>query len=101
MPKPKVKHTEEYLDIKAGRFRIYFHKRYKLITTVNDLLIGLFFVVGSVLNFFTDTSIYGKSLYLCGSVLLGSRPILRIMHDTSLRNEMKQKESYNPYEGNK
>lgn len=87
---------DDYIDMQAGRFRIYFRKRYRLITTVNDLLIGFFFVVGSILNFFTALQTIGNSLYLCGSLLLASRPVLRIMHDTSLRNEMKESSNYNP-----
>ncbi|SFE73428.1 YrhK family protein [Alteribacillus iranensis] len=94
---PDIFDDKDYLDVKAGRFRLYFRKRYRLITTVNDLLIGLFFVTGSILNFFQSLSIVGSILYLCGSLLLGSRPVLRIMHDTSLRNEMKESENYNPY----
>lgn len=92
----KIQETEEYFDIKAGRFRIFFRKRYSLITTVNDLLIGLFFVVGSCLNFFSGVAVFGNAFYLCGSLLLASRPVLRIMHNTSLRNEMKHSENYNP-----
>ncbi|RKL67157.1 hypothetical protein CR203_11640 [Salipaludibacillus neizhouensis] len=94
--KSKIRETEEYIDVKAGRFRIFFRKRYRLITTLNDLLIGLFFVAGSCLNFFTSTEIIGSIFYLCGSLFLASRPVLRIMHNTSLRNEMKHSSNYNP-----
>jgi len=87
---------KDRLDVKFGRFRLFFKKRFKLITTVNDLLIGLFFVTGSILNFFSSTEIVGTILYLLGSLLLASRPVLRIMHDTQLRNEMKESENYNP-----
>ncbi|RNA67121.1 YrhK family protein [Alteribacter keqinensis] len=94
--KPEISHKKDFLDVKAGRFRLYFRKRYRLITTVNDLLIGLFFVTGSILNFFSSAEIFGMVLYLCGSLLLGSRPVLRIMHDAELRNEMKESSNYNP-----
>ncbi|MCM2674926.1 YrhK family protein [Alkalicoccobacillus plakortidis] len=90
------KEEQDYIDLQAGRFRLYFRKRYQLITTVNDLLIGFFFVVGSILNFFSSIEMVGNSLYLCGSLLLASRPVLRIMHDASLRNEMKHSRNYNP-----
>ncbi|WP_035187175.1 YrhK family protein [Alteribacter aurantiacus] len=93
---PDISDKKDYLDIKAGRFRLYFRKRYQLITTVNDLLIGFFFVTGSILNFFSSVEIVGMILYLCGSLLLASRPVLRIMHDSELRNEMKESSNYNP-----
>lgn len=94
---PGISDTTDVLDVKAGRFRLYFKKRYQLITTVNDLMIGFFFVSGSVLNFFSPTEIIGMIFYLFGSLLLGSRPVLRIMHDTQLRNEMKESRNYKPY----
>lgn len=97
----KIRNRNEYLDIKAGGFRLFFKKRYKLITTMNDILIGFFFVGGSILNFFSTTELYGRILYLCGSLMLASRPILRIAHDTSLRKEMKRSESYNPKKSQK
>ncbi|MDQ0208894.1 YrhK family protein [Alkalicoccobacillus murimartini] len=90
------KEEQEYIDLQAGIFRFFFRKRYRLITTVNDLLIGFFFVVGSCLNFSSQLETYGNTLYLCGSLLLASRPVLRMMHDTSLRNEMKHSRNYNP-----
>jgi YrhK-like protein len=98
---PDIWDYENYLYIKAGRFRLYFRKRYRLITTVNDLLIGLLFVTGSCLNCASATAVYGHIFYLCGRLLLGSRPVLRIMHDISLRNEVKQKDLYNSYKKEK
>ncbi|WP_353626262.1 YrhK family protein [Bacillus sp. JCM 19041] len=83
----RIRNKKEYLDVKAGGFRLFFKKRYKLITTVNDILIGFFFVGGSILNFFSTTETYGRILYLGGSLLLASRPVLRIAHDTSLRRK--------------
>ncbi|WP_280771202.1 YrhK family protein [Salipaludibacillus daqingensis] len=93
---PDIWDKKDQLDVKAGRFRLYFKKRYRLITTVNDLFIGIFFVCGSILNFFSSAEMIGMILYLCGSLLLASRPVLRIMHDAQLRNEMKDSENYNP-----
>ena len=93
---PEVKDGEEYLEIKANRFRLFFNKRYKVITVINDLLIGLLFVTGSILNFFEAAEIVGNVSYLLGSTFLVVRPILRLMHNTSLRKEMKEKETYTP-----
>ncbi|WP_078577932.1 YrhK family protein [Salipaludibacillus agaradhaerens] len=93
---PDTFDDKNYLGIKMGKFKLYFRKRYRLITTVNDLLIGILFVAGSCFNFFSTTEIVGMVCYLGGSLFLASRPILRIMHTTALRNEMKESENYNP-----
>ncbi|WP_227938356.1 YrhK family protein [Alkalihalobacillus deserti] len=93
---PDIWDSKDQLEVKVGRFRLYFKKRYKLITTVNDLLIGMLFVAGSCLNFYSATETFGNVLYLCGSLFLVGRPGLRIMHDASLRKEMKDSDNYTP-----
>ncbi|WP_227521943.1 YrhK family protein [Bacillus solitudinis] len=93
---PKITDEEEYLSIQAGRFRIFFNKRYRVITVLNDLLIGVLFLTGSCLNFFSITETYANVFYLLGSLFLVGRPVLRLMHNTSLRKEMKDKDTYTP-----
>ncbi|MBP3952493.1 YrhK family protein [Bacillus suaedae] len=91
---PKVRNGEEYIDVKAGKFRLYFDKRYRVFSTLNDILIGVLFVLGSIFNFFTNMQLVGSILYLLGSAFLVVRPILRLMHSASLRREIKDKETY-------
>ncbi|MDV2683688.1 YrhK family protein [Alkalihalophilus lindianensis] len=91
---PKIKNGEEYLDVKMGRMRIYFDKRYRVISTINDLLIGILFVVGSILNFFDEAEMIGLISYLAGSTFLVARPILRLMHSATLRKEIQDKDTY-------
>ncbi len=98
---PVVKDGEDYLDVKAGRFRLYFDKRYRVLSTINDILIGVLFVAGSILNFFDGLDIIGKVCYLLGSTFLVVRPILRLMHSASLRNEMKDTDTYTRDENEK
>ncbi|MGN7313376.1 YrhK family protein [Alkalicoccobacillus gibsonii] len=84
------KNKKNYLSLKLGQFRFYFRKRFRIISTANDILIGLFFVTGSILNLFPDTSSMGPYLYLAGSLLLLSRPILRIIHDGSIEHRQER-----------
>ncbi|ERN55135.1 YrhK family protein [Alkalihalophilus marmarensis] len=90
----RIKNGEEYLDVKLGRMRIYFDKRYRVISTINDLLIGILFVIGSILNFFDQAEKIGLICYLAGSTFLVVRPILRLMHSASLRKEIQDKDTY-------
>ncbi|MCK0472692.1 YrhK family protein [Halalkalibacter sp. APA_J-10(15)] len=92
----KIKNDEEYLDVKMGRVRIYFDKRYRVISTINDLLIGVLFVIGSILNFFDKMEKIGLIFYLAGSTFLVVRPVLRLMHSASLRKEIRDKGTYTP-----
>ncbi|WP_209488416.1 YrhK family protein [Halobacillus andaensis] len=53
------------------------------------MLVGVFFIAGSTLNFFSVTALYGNTCYLLGSLFLGARPVLKFIHDTTLKNETK------------
>ncbi|SFE26529.1 YrhK-like protein [Lentibacillus persicus] len=87
---PRIFHGKKYHDLKAGRFRLYFRRKYRLISLSNDLLIGFFFITGSILNFFTATASFGSIAYLLGSIFLASRPILKIIHNTGLKDDYKE-----------
>ncbi|MFG6147683.1 YrhK family protein [Halobacillus sp. B23F22_1] len=87
---PKLTEGKNYLDLKAGRFRVFFRRRYKFISLFNDVLVGVFFITGSSLNFFSGTALYGNACYLLGSLFLGTRPVLKFIHDTTFKNEMKK-----------
>ncbi|MFC5713017.1 YrhK family protein [Thalassorhabdus alkalitolerans] len=91
---PQIQEGKEYLDVKAGRFRLYFYRRYKVITVINDLLIGILFVTGSLLNFSSQTEIFGMVAYLLGSIFLFIRPLLRLIRNTSLRRDITDKDTY-------
>ncbi|MFC0471622.1 YrhK family protein [Halalkalibacter kiskunsagensis] len=93
---PIINSREDYFDMKIGRFRLLFHKRYRVIKVINDLLIGLLFITGSCLNFFPATEPYGNICYLLGSTFLVGRPILKLMHSISLRRELKGKHTSPP-----
>lgn len=64
-----------------------FIKQWKLTRTANDLLIGIFFVLGSLLNFFEFTSIYGNVLYFLGSFILACRAVYNIKESKSFVQE--------------
>ncbi|WP_431803533.1 YrhK family protein [Halobacillus andaensis] len=87
---PKLAEDKNYLDLKAGRFRVFFWKRYKFISLSNDVLVGVFFITGSSLNFFSVTALWGNLCYFLGSLFLGTRPVLKFIHDTTLKNEAKR-----------
>ncbi|WP_095742908.1 YrhK family protein [Sediminibacillus massiliensis] len=88
-------------DIKVGCFRLIFSKQCKITTLINDLLIGLFFVAGSILNFAEAMEGYGKILYLLGSLILASRSLQSIKYNTAVSNEWKGRHSYQNSEDEK
>ena len=103
---------EEDIEIKSGRFRLYFQNRYTLISLTNDILTGIFYIIGSLATLTDIPDIYGTYLYLVGGVFLTARPILKIFHNIFIYDDEKlakqeqeeqeeQEEQSDTKEGNK
>jgi hypothetical protein len=75
----------EPVHLHIGREELVIRQRYEVLSIVNDLLIALWFVVGSVLFFWNSTVEAGTWLFLLGSVQLMIRPIIRLHRRVKLR----------------
>ncbi|WP_304451080.1 YrhK family protein [Nocardiopsis sp. YSL2] len=75
MPGP---HREKPLDVKIGRHELVVRQRYEAASICNDILIGLWFVAGSIMFFSPAWSTTGTWLFLIGSVQMLIRPVIRL-----------------------
>ncbi|WP_411843328.1 YrhK family protein [Salinicoccus sp. HZC-1] len=93
---PKIKRDKNYFEFDIGGFGVFFNKRYHLLSTINDLSLGLWFVIGSVLFLFHQTQTIGTIFFILGSVQLLGRPILKLLHGFFIRkeSEKEQKDEY-------
>ena len=92
---PKVKRDKSYFEFDIGSFGIFFNKRYQLFAIINDLMLGIWFTIGSVLFLFSQTQTIGTILFILGSAQLLGRPILKLLHAFFIRKESgKQLEEY-------
>jgi YrhK-like protein len=66
------------LTIHIGRDELIIRKRYEVASIGNDILIALWFIVGSILFFSDATTIAGTWCFLAGSIELLVRPLLRL-----------------------
>ncbi|MFB5662601.1 YrhK family protein [Alteribacillus sp. HJP-4] len=83
----KMKHAKDFLDIKLGKYYIFFRKRYKIVSMLNDLSTGILFLTGSILYLFDPPiQTIGNVFFILASFQLLMRPIIRIIHDSSLRH---------------
>lgn len=80
---------EEDIEIKTGRFRLYFQNRYTLISLTNDILTGIFYMIGSLATLTPIPDVYGTYLYLIGGFFLTARPILKIFHNVFIYDDEK------------
>ena len=66
------------LTITIGHEELTIRRRYEVVSIVNDILIALWFTVGSVLFFSEATTTLGTWFFLVGSVELLVRPVIRL-----------------------
>jgi hypothetical protein len=66
------------LTIHIGHDELIIRKRYEVLSIVNDILVALWFIVGSILFFSDSTTIAGTWCFLAGSVELLIRPLIRL-----------------------
>lgn len=80
---------EEDIEIQGKRFRLYFQNRYTILSLIVDLLTGFFYIIGSVAALTPISDRLGMYFYLAGSIFLTIRPILRILKNIFVYDDMK------------
>lgn len=96
---PRVKEDNDFLNLQLGKIEVAFNKRYRFISLLNDLTLGLEFLIGSILFLFESTKSMGHILFIIGSIQLLGRPIIKIMHAFYIsrhpRDDLNEKTSSN------
>jgi hypothetical protein len=73
------------LVVTVGDRELVIRRRYETLSIVNDILIALWFIVGSVLFLSTETANVGTWLFIAGSVELLIRPAIRLTRNLHLQ----------------
>lgn len=63
---------------------IQLYAMYEFAFTVVDFAASILFVVGSVLFFYTSTTILGTWMFLVGSICFGVKPSIRVIREFHL-----------------
>jgi hypothetical protein len=64
---------------RIGEWELALRRRYEMLSILNDILIAIWFIVGSVLFFSEKTTVLGTWLFLLGSIELAIRPVIRLV----------------------
>ena len=72
-------------SIHVGREQIVIERVYELASIVNDFMIGAWFLAGSILFFWQDTTYDGTWLFVIGSAQLIIRPAIRLARHIHLK----------------
>ncbi|MGH3424694.1 MAG: YrhK family protein [Nocardioidaceae bacterium] len=71
--------SDNSIEFRIGHEEIVLRKRYEIISIANDILVALWFVIGSILFFRESTTIVGTWMFLFGSIELMIRPVIRLV----------------------
>ncbi|WP_442487082.1 YrhK family protein [Halomonas litopenaei] len=66
------------LTLHIGHEELVIRQRYEVLSIVNDLLIGTWFIIGSILFFYESLAYIGTWLFLIGSIEMMIRPLIRL-----------------------
>src|SRR5699024_3232926 len=73
------------ITLSLGHDELVIRGRYETLSIINDLLIAVWFLIGSILFFFEYTVTLGTWLFVLGSAQLLLRPAIRLTRRVHLR----------------
>ncbi|MFC7374644.1 MULTISPECIES: YrhK family protein [unclassified Brachybacterium] len=73
------------LELRIGRHELELSNRYEAASIANDVLIGLWFIIGSICFFSEQLMSLGTWLFLIGSIQMTIRPAIRLARRVHLR----------------
>ena len=74
------------IDVISGNHELIIRNRYEFYYNVNDVLIAVWFIIGSILFFWKETETIATWFFLIGSIELLIRPLMRIAKEIHLEN---------------
>lgn len=77
--------TARSLTLHIGHEELVIRQRYEAVSIANDILIALWFIVGSVMFFYASWTVPGTWCFLLGSAELLVRPVIRLSRQLHLR----------------
>lgn len=66
------------LTFTIGHEELVIRQRWEVVSIINDILVAVWFIIGSILFFHESTTVAGTWLFLLGSIELLIRPLIRL-----------------------
>ncbi len=77
--------TQRALKLDIGHDELVIRQRYEALSIGNDVLIALWFLVGSILFFWESTTVAATWCFLLGSIEFLVRPVIRFTRLVHIR----------------
>lgn len=81
----EIEEGNETIDIDFEHKKVAIHERYEWLHIINDLMLGIWFVTGSIMFFYGSLTYWGTWLFVAGSAQMLIGPVLKIAHKLHLR----------------
>lgn len=73
------------VHLRIGREELIIRQRYQVLSIANDVLIGIWFLIGSFMFFSPALTFAGTCLFVVGSIEMLVRPIIRLVRHLHLQ----------------
>lgn len=83
--------------IDIGNEEVVISDKYETLSIANDVLIGIFFFVGSILFYFKPLEVWTITLFVLGSIDFLLRPIIRLARRLHLQRIGKRDDAGSQY----
>lgn len=77
--------NQSALTLTLGQEEMIVRRRYEVLSILNDVCIGVWFLVGSVMFLSSAWETFGTWLFIVGSAQLLIRPLIRLAHHIHLK----------------
>ncbi|EWG11242.1 YrhK family protein [Cytobacillus firmus] len=76
-----VREQQEDVQIEIGSYKMVIEKRYQAVSFVNDMLLGVLYLIGSILFLIDVSQMVSISFFLAGSIMMIIRAGLNLLKD--------------------
>lgn len=73
------------IHLRIGHEELVIRQRYQVVSIANDVLIGIWFLIGSFMFFSSSLTYWGTWLFVIGSVEMLIRPVIRLVRHLHLQ----------------
>lgn len=91
MPTRRDSGSDHSFSLPLGHDTLVIERRYEFLSIVNDFLVALWFLVGSICLFFPELEALVNWCFIIGSAELMIRPVIRLSRHVHLRKTGSQR----------
>ncbi|ALE73747.1 hypothetical protein Ae168Ps1_0148c [Pseudonocardia sp. Ae168_Ps1] len=81
-----VSENDRTITLTVGHAELVIRRRYELVSISNDVLIGIWFLIGSILFLHEATTYAGTWMFIAGSIEMLVRPVIRLSRRVHLQH---------------